>query len=231
MKFTVPLRKAEFLARPNRFLTRVRLGNKIVDSHLPDPGRLIELLTPGAELRIRPESGSRRRTRYTTVMVKTGATWVSLVSTFANVLAREWITAGRIPGLAPARIIRAEIPWENHRFDFMLERNGVPYYLEVKSVTWAENGIAQFPDAVSARATRHILALQHLTAGGTPTGILFVCQRSDVNSFSPMVARDPVFAQALSRAAAAGVEIHCAAATVSEYDIRYYREIPVNLTL
>ena len=70
MNIPGPLIKAKFIERPNRFLTRVELNGKIVDSHLPDPGRLKELLVPGAELYLRPvPAESDWKTRYSTVMV------------------------------------------------------------------------------------------------------------------------------------------------------------------
>ncbi|MFQ6604944.1 MAG: DNA/RNA nuclease SfsA [Fidelibacterota bacterium] len=229
MKFSQPLIKATFIDRPNRFLTRVRIGENIVTSHLPDPGRLEELLLPGVELRVRREGGIKRKTKFTNVMVRSGTVWVSLVATFANQLAQEWIEDGLIAGLKTARIKRAEIPWENHRFDFLLERNGSPYYLEVKSVTWAAKGQARFPDAVSQRATAHVRTLIQMKSKGIGAGILFICQRSDVSSFAPMVDRDPVFAHTLAEAVAAGVDIFCQAGHVTEDGIRFYRQIPVNL--
>ena len=48
---------AEFINRPNRFLTRVKVGSEIIDSHLPDPGRLKELLIPGAKVLLKYENG------------------------------------------------------------------------------------------------------------------------------------------------------------------------------
>ena len=48
-----PLLNATFISRPNRFITRVKINNNIFESHLADPGRLEELLIPGAKLYVR----------------------------------------------------------------------------------------------------------------------------------------------------------------------------------
>ena len=64
--------EAEFVERPNRFLTRVRLYGEIVDSHLPDPGRLKELLIPGVTLLIKKEDNPNRKTKYSTQAVYLG---------------------------------------------------------------------------------------------------------------------------------------------------------------
>ena len=51
---TAQLVAASFLARPNRFIVRAMLdGGGEVEAHLADPGRLKELLLPGATLRLR----------------------------------------------------------------------------------------------------------------------------------------------------------------------------------
>ena len=69
MKIEYKLLKAEFVDRPNRFLTRVKYNNEIVESHLPDPGRLQELLIPGAQLLIKREYGNNRKTKFSTQAV------------------------------------------------------------------------------------------------------------------------------------------------------------------
>lgn len=230
MQFSPSLIPAVFVERPNRFLTRVEIDGKIVDSHLPDPGRLKELLLPGAELRVQPvQVNSQRKTRYTTMLVKTGNVWVSVMSIMANTLAKEWLNSGQLSFYKNYFYERAEVTVGHHRFDFLLMKDNKPYYLEVKSVTWADHGIGKFPDAVTARGARHAKALSDMKKSGISAGILFVCQRHDILSFEPMWDRDPVFSQALFEAHNEGVDVFCVSAKVNEKGIRYYKEIPVYL--
>ena len=71
MKIEGPLVSGKFVDRPNRFITMVAVDGQIVRSHLPDPGRLKELLIPGTELLLRPApKGSERKTKFSTVMVR-----------------------------------------------------------------------------------------------------------------------------------------------------------------
>lgn len=70
MRVPGPLRSARFLSRPNRFLTVIELDGDQVEAHLPDPGRLKELLRPGANVRVRPASAPGRKTRFTLAMVE-----------------------------------------------------------------------------------------------------------------------------------------------------------------
>lgn len=49
------------------------------------------------------------------------------------------------------KLVRSEMKHGKHHFDFLLEdRMKNPFYLEVKSATFVENKVAQFPDAVTA---------------------------------------------------------------------------------
>ena len=232
MKIEGPLIKGRFHSRPNRFLTVVEINGKLVQSHLPDPGRLKELLVPGAVLYLRPVSKEiPRKTRFTTIMVYHDGKFISLVSTLPNQFVKESIENGILPMFNNFKLIKPEITVGKHRFDFLLEDSeGSPFYLEVKSVTFVENGIAKFPDAVTARGTRHALALSKLVEQGMDAGILFVCQRKDGNEFRPMWKRDLKFGNAIVNAKASGVFVWCITCSVTKESIKYFREIPVNLS-
>lgn len=233
MKIEGPLLDATFVERPNRFITLIEIGGKIHPSHLPDPGRLKELLIPGAKLLVRPApKNSDRKTKYSTVMVNHNSQLISLVSALPNQFVKESLQKNEIPIFKDYSLVKSEVTVGNHRFDFLLKNPNVDdFYLEVKSVTFVENGVAQFPDAVTERGARHALALKQLVDGGEKAGILFVCQRSDADSFRPMWERDPKLAQAVLDAHHAGVKVWCITLNISKTDMTFHREIPVNLEL
>ncbi len=233
MKIEGPLLCAKFISRPNRFITIIEVNGKKVKSHLPDPGRLKEILIPGVDLLVRPApKSSTRKTHFSTVMAKHNGLWVSLVSALPNQFVKEALIKKEIPLFHNYKFIRPEIPVGRHRFDFLLESpQGNPFYLEVKSVTFVENGIAQFPDAVTSRGAKHATALSHISKNNTAedAGILFVCQRPDAHEFRPMWNRDPTFSQALLDADSSGVSIWCITTHISKTHMQFYREIPLNL--
>ena len=127
--------------------------------------------------------------------------------------------------------MRTEVTVGSHRFDFLLEKKGEPFYLEVKSVTFVENDVAKFPDAVTERGARHAYSLAQMSKDGVKTGILFVCQRSDAKLFRPMWDRDPKFSESLLAAEKAGVQINVITAIVLPGSISYNKEIPYDLSL
>ena len=162
-------------------------------------------------------------------MVKTKNEWVSIDSTLPNRFVNYLLKKNQLPFFEGYTLKKTEIKSGSHRFDFLLEKNSYPFYLEVKSVTLVEDGVAMFPDAVTERGTRHMKALADLVKSGNDAGVLFVCQRSDVNSFRPQCERDPKFAESLKSAEKAGVRIHVIKAKVTPESIQYMGEIPYNL--
>ena len=121
MKIEGPLIKGRFHSRPNRFLTVVEIDGELVQSHLPDPGRLKELLLPDAELYLRPVSDEiPRKTRFTTVMVRHNGQFISLVSTLPNRFVKESLIKNNLPMFRNYNLVRSEVAVGKNRFDFLL---------------------------------------------------------------------------------------------------------------
>ena len=231
MKIEGPLINAVFIERPNRFITIIEIGGEKHKSHLPDPGRLKELLIPGASLLVRPAPENKERsTAFTTIMVNLKGQWISLVSTLPNQFVKYSFQNNCIPIFKKYKLVKPEVAIRNHRFDFLLSnKSGENFFLEVKSVTFVEDGIAKFPDAVTTRGMNHAKTLTDLVKEGEFAGILFVCQRPDATLFEPMWDRDPMFSNVLFNAYKMGVKVWCITLNVSQTEISFNKEIPVNL--
>lgn len=231
-----PLTKASFLERPNRFIVRCRLERtgEVVEAHLADPGRLKELLVPGACLYLRQADNPKRKTKWSVILVEAveSSVLVSLQSTMANHLARQAIESGAISGLKGWFLERAEYTKGNSRWDFLLTNaKGNKLLLEVKSCTLVEDGVAMFPDAVTARGKRHVEELTRLKVNGDFTcAVLFVVQRSDAEIFKPAGHIDPSFAEALKGAVKEGVEVFVYNCRVDETEIAWGAELPIHLS-
>lgn len=208
-----PLTPALFVERPNRFVVRARLEeggpDGPVEAHLPDPGRLKELLVPGARLWLRPAGHPRRRTRWSAVLVEpAGGGLVSVDTTLPNRLVARALESGFLGELEGWAVETAEWSHGASRFDFLLEREAERLVLEVKSVTLVEDGLALFPDAVTARGTRHVEELTEVSRRqGWHAAVLFVLQRPDAVRIRAAPTIDPAFAAALDDARAAGVSV------------------------
>ena len=232
MKIEGPLIPGIFIERPNRFITKVSINGKIVKSHLPDPGRLKELLFKGAKVLLREApKNSERKTKYSTVMVNHKGQLVSLVSTLPNQFVLESLKNNSLSMFKNFKLIKPEVVYGNHRFDFLLkDKDDKYFYLEVKSVTYVENRLAKFPDAITERGTKHAKTLTKLSYDGYGTGILFVCQRPDADRFIPMWERDHKFGSALLEANKAGVNVWCITTNLSQTEMKLNNVIPVDLS-
>jgi sugar fermentation stimulation protein A len=151
----------------------------------------------------------------------------------ANALVAEALDSGLLPALRGYRARRREWRYgkEGSRADFLLEehRAAPPCVLEVKSVTaLAAPGVAEFPDAVTVRGTRHLRELAARARAGGRAALVFCVQRADVSEVRPARGVDPDYADALARALSAGVEVHALAARVGPRELVLYREVPVS---
>ena len=205
-----------------------------VETHLGDPGRLRELLLPGAALRLLPApDGAARRTRYTVSLVRSSEppeSWVSLMTGRANRLAEGLLHRGAVHGAGRGWQVRREVRCGRSRFDFLLERDGVRQWVEVKSVTFAKNGTARFPDAPTARGRRHVEELTRLVQSGDRAMVLFVVQRADVRRVRPFTAIDPEFTEVLTRARDGGVRLRAARFDIAaDGCANYLGSLPVRL--
>jgi sugar fermentation stimulation protein A len=185
-------------------------SGSVVPVHLADPGRLKELLLPGQRVWIRPAASPTRKTAWSAVLVESpdGAGLVSVDTALPNRLIHRALVAGALAEFEGWSLERAEWPHGRSRIDFLLRRDHRYLALEVKSVTLVEDGVALFPDAITARGARHVLELADLAArDDTDAAILFVLQRDDAHRIEAARSIDPAFADALAAAKAAGVRV------------------------
>ena len=232
-----PLEKATFQCRPNRYLAWVERAGEPVKVHVPDPGRMRELLVPGAYVYIRRASGtSKRSTGYDLVLVEyqdahanETPVLVSINTQLPNLLVKTALEARVWEEFAAYDQVRSEVRHGRSRFDFLVARGEDQCIVEVKSVEMMRGGIGWFPDAVTVRGRRHVEELAALRRAGTRTAVVLIAQRHDVSAIRPASDIDPAFASALSRAVADGVEAYGWRTVVSLVGIRLDTRVPVEV--
>ena len=186
--------KALFTRRLNRFALECLMDGKPVRAHLPNPGRLWELLLPGKTVYLTESDSAKRMTAYTAVAVLREGLPVFLHTHETNRAVAWLLDQKAIPGLEKVDRIEREKAVGNSRFDFLLHEGNRPFYLEVKSCTLFGNKIAMFPDAVTARGQRHLLALSRMPGTRRSRGVLFFVHWPRARFFLPDYHTDPDFA-------------------------------------
>lgn len=231
MEFEEGWLEGRFVARDNRFRVTVQVAGREVWAHLPNSGRLGELLVPGRRVLLVERSGAKRKTGYDLGLVEMDGHWVSVDARLPNDLVAEALTAGRLAPLAGYPSLRREVSWGRSRFDFLLEApDRPPCFLEVKSITLVLDGLGCFPDAVTARGRRHLDELAEAVKAGYRGVVVFVVQRDDATGMRPHDESDPDFGRALREAARHGVEVYAYACRVEPGRIQITRALPVHLS-
>lgn len=192
---------AVFLQRPNRFIAQVLLHGQEETVHVKNTGRCKELLVPGAKVYLEKGKNPARKTAWDLIAVEKGDRLINMDSQLPNKVAEEWLAQG---GLGQFSQLLREQTWGASRLDFCLKDARRTKYVEVKGVTLEEGGKVYFPDAPTARGTKHLEELTRIRQEGMEAAVLFVVQMDGVTAFSPNDATDPAFGDALRRAKDAG---------------------------
>ena len=200
--------------------------------HCPNTGAMTGCAEPGSEVWFSRSDNPKRKYAHTLEFVQTPMGVVSVNTGRANALVGEALQSGRIAELAGATEIKAEarIPEGDGRFDFQLEIDGGRAFVEVKSTTlYLHGGIGAFPDAVSARALKHVDALERRVRAGDRGVLIFCAQHCGIEAVRPAWEIHPEYGAALCRAAALGVEIRAYGCTTDLHDMHINRCLPVEL--
>ncbi len=223
------LLKGRFLNRPNRFATWIELADGPAYCHMPNPGRMLELLHEGTEMWVVPRPAQGRRTTHQVVLARHGETLVCLVSGLPPELFLEAWRAGLAPELGRCHGVRKEVRYGRSRLDLELTCHTGTWLIETKSCTLVEDAMARFPDAPTLRGARHVRELAHAGEHGFTPAVAFMIQRNDAQRFSPNDDTDPDFGAALRQAARNGVQVIAIVCDVTQEAVTPLRRIEVLL--
>ena len=198
--------KATYTGRPNRFVVTLDLNGESVLAHLPNPGRMWELLFTGVMIYIVPHDKPDAKTKYRVVGIERDGVVIMLDTNYSNDVAEHLIENKLIPGWEEWRVVRREYTVKLHgtssRFDLLLTNDkGDEFLLEVKSCTLFSKTGAMFPDAITERGRKHLLHLKELQNEGYHTGVLFLVQWDKAQWFLPDYHTDLEFAMTFKEVA------------------------------
>jgi len=219
MRFEPPLIPGRLLRRYKRFLSDVALDDgREVTAHVANPGSMLGLVAEGARVWLSVADNPARKLQHSWELVEADGALVGVNAGRANALAREAVVAGRIAELTGYADCRTEVRYGgNSRIDLLLRDPArPPCYVEVKNVHLMRRaGLAEFPDSVTKRGTKHLRELREVARTGDRAVMLYVVQRGDCTGFAVAADIDPAYAEALAAARADGVEAYAYACNVT----------------
>ena len=221
------IKVGRFLKRPNRFIAHVEIDGREEVVHVKNTGRCAELLRPGATVYLQEAENPDRKTRWDLISVEKEGRMINMDSQITNYAVKEWITSGH--WFRDVTLVRPETTYGNSRFDLYVEYAGKKAFIEVKGVTLEEENVVRFPDAPSDRAIKHLEELVKAKKEGYESYVFFVIQMKGVRYFTPNRSTHEAFAEALVRAAQAGVKVLAYDCHVEADCIEINEEVPVIL--
>lgn len=232
MQFQCPLTVGLLRRRYQRFLADIVLHDGAeITAHCPNTGSMLGCDLPGLRVWLSRSANPKRKYAWTWELVELrSGVLVGIHTGRTNLLAREALDLGMLPELGAVLSLRPEVRFgrERSRVDFVAECSSGRWYLEVKNVTAAvQDGVALFPDAVSARGTRHLRELMGMVEQGHRAAVVFCAQRADVDQVRPADHIDPLYGSTLRQALAQGVEAFALGAELSPAAIALTRRLPV----
>jgi sugar fermentation stimulation protein A len=190
MEFTKSLIKGKLIKRYNRFFVDVKLDIGIIVAHCPNTGSMKGLLDEGNEVFVSKNDNPKRKLRYTLEIIKAKKKLVGVNTHFANKIAFHGLTNNLVKEVSNNDNIKPEVFFNKEtRFDFLLEKDKQKIFVEVKNVTlFREEKIAEFPDSITSRGSKHLLTLIDATKKGYKSYLLFLIQIQDIECFK--IAKD-----------------------------------------
>src|SRR5690625_518863 len=173
------------IKRENRFIAQVKINGTTERVHVPNTGRLPQILLEGVQVQLRKSNNPNRKTKYSLIAAMKGDQWINIDSQLPNKLAFDSIDRGIIQEYTDLDLLKREVSYGNSRFDLYYEKDGQKGFIEVKGVTYAEDGVGMFPDAPTTRGTKHIYEMIKAVEAGYEGTIFFLIMREDCDSFSP----------------------------------------------
>jgi len=227
MRFPAPLIPATLIRRYKRFLADVTLASgEEITAHVANPGAMTGLDTPGARVWLSKSDNPKRKLAYSWELVEVdfgaGPELVGVNTAHPNTLVGEALAAGLILDLAGYTSIRREVKYgKNSRIDLLLEKEGEPpCYVEIKNVhLMRENGLAEFPDSVTARGAKHLDELAGMVEAGARAVMLYLIQIGSATRFALARDIDPTYGRAFDHARKVGVEALAWKCTISPEEI------------
>ena len=190
MKFSKRLIKGKLIKRYKRFFADINIKNEIITAHCPNTGSMMGLLDQNNEVWISKNNDPKRKLKYTLEIIKAKDNLVGVNTHLANKIVYEGLSNNLINEFMNSDSIKPEVYYnKNTRFDFLVNKNNQNHFIEVKNVTlFRTNNVAEFPDAVTSRGSKHIKTLVDAIKKGYKSYVLFLVQIQNIENFQ--IAKD-----------------------------------------
>ncbi len=225
MKFTSTLIKGKLIKRYKRFFTDIKVNNQIITAHCPNTGSMMGLLDKDNEVWVSKIDDPKRKLKYTLEIIKVNKNLIGVNTHRTNRIVEHGLNNKFIYEFKKVKSIKPEFKFsKDTRFDFLCDKK----IIEVKNVTLTRsNKIAEFPDAVTSRGTKHLIKLVDSMKKKYDPYVLFLTQIHDIEYFKIAKDIDYNYYKNYLLAKKAGVNFLAYKCTVNSKEIKIEKKIKI----
>ena len=211
MNFNSKLISGLFIKRYKRFFVDVKIGSKVVTAHCPNTGSMLGLLKKNNKVWLTRSDDPNRKLKYTLEIIQDNKSKVGVNTHLTNKIVLSALKLNLIDEFKNNTNVKTEVKFnKNTRFDFLLNDKKTKTFIEVKNVTLSRiHGIAEFPDAVTERGSKHISELINAKREGYKSYILFIVQRNDCKYFKIASDIDAKYSKLIKEAVKKKINVLC----------------------
>ena len=225
MEFTKSLIKGKLIKRYKRFFTDIKIKEKIVTAHCPNTGSMKGLLDEGNQVFVSKNEDPKRKLE----IIKVKKNLVGVNTHFANKIAYHGLSNNLVKEVVNNDSIKPEVFFNKEtRFDFLIEKNNQKIFLEVKNVTlFRTKNIAEFPDSVTSRGSKHLKTLIDAIKKGYKCYLLFLIQIEGIENFKIAKDIDKEYYKNYLLAKEAGVNFLAYRCKINSKEIKIEKKIKI----
>ena len=229
MEFIKSLIKGKLVKRYKRFFVDIKLNKEIVVAHCPNTGSMMGLLDEGNEVFVSKNNNPKRKLKYTLEIIKVKKNLVGVNTHFANKIVHHGLSNNLVKELKNNKNIKPEVFYNKEtRFDFLIEKKKQKIFLEVKNVTlYREDKIAEFPDAITSRGSKHLEGLIDAIKKGYKSYLLFLVQVQGIDYFKIAKDIDKKYYESYLLAKNAGVNFIAYRCKINSKEIKIEKKIKI----
>ena len=229
MDFSSKLFKAKFIKRYKRFFSdHILEDGTIVTAHCANTGAMLGVTEEGVTSWLSKSDNPKRKLKWSWELVQKGKTFIGINTHNPNKIVQEAIQKNEIFEFNNYDSLKREVKYgTNSKIDILLtDKIKKDCYVEIKNVHLSrKKGVAEFPDAVTTRGTKHLKELALVSQSGLRAVMLYLIQRNDCNFFKIAEDIDKEYARAFNFAVKTGVEVICIDTTLNSSAINIGKKI------
>ena len=227
MKFKERLLQGTLIKRYKRFFVDINYKNEIITAHCPNTGSMMGLLNKGNKIWFSQSNNPKRKLKYTLEIIKVANDLVGINTLMTNKIVLEALNLKKIRSLIKYNNIKTESKFSaDTRFDFLISNDKEKCFLEIKNVTLVrDKKIAEFPDSITSRGTKHLIELINAKKKGFQSYILYLIQREGCEAFKIAEDIDGDYKNSFDKAIKAGIKMLCYDCKISHKEVKINNQI------